>query len=492
MATQSELEELYKYFLQRYTWNVEAFVREVLEFPSEREKKEKLEIYPWQVDVMKQYDRRSRRISIRSGHGVGKTTLVAWLMLHHALCRFPQRTAVTAPTEKQLFNALWADFNVWYKRLPEWLQQLITVKHDRAENTVRPAESYTTLATARVEQPEALQGIHSDWVLLVADEASGIPEKVFEAAIGSMSGHNAMTILVGNPVRGSGFFYDTHTKLSDLWWTKRVSCLDVPGVTEDFVTQVERTYGRESNAFRVRVLGEFPVSDDDTIIPFALVEAALDRDITVPKLAPVVWGLDPARFGSDRSALAKRQTRQLLEPVKWWAKLDTMELAGRIKLEWDTTPQHLRPQEICVDSIGMGAGVVDRLRELGLPVRGVNVSESPAAVNADKYVNLRAELWFKCLEWFNSRDCVLPEYYRRAPDGHDLVEELTKPKYKFRPGSGKILVESKDDMKKRGMRSPDLADAFVLTFATDAMTLVHGRQGSSSWKKKIGRALKEL
>src|SRR5205814_818076 len=129
---------------------------------------------PWQLDVLKAYDARERRISIRSGHGVGKTTTVAWLVLHHLLCRYPQRTAITAPTEKQLFNALWADVKVWHRRLPRWLQDQIEVKHDRAELQARPESSYTTLATARVEQPEALQGIHSDWVLLVADEASGI------------------------------------------------------------------------------------------------------------------------------------------------------------------------------------------------------------------------------------------------------------------------------------------------------------------------------
>jgi phage terminase large subunit len=481
-------------FLKRYHNDIEGFIREVLKFPNEDEKSRGWDIYPWQLKAMKAYMDGERRISIRSGHGVGKTTLLVWIVLFQAVFRFPQRTAVTAPTEKQLFNAFWADFKVWWARMPPILQKCIEVKTDRAELVRAPGESYITIATARKEQPEALQGIHSPgWVLLVADEASGVHEAVFEAATGSMSGNNATTLLTGNPVRGSGFFYDTHTKLHDLWWHLKVSCADVPQtVSKDFVDQIGRTYGVNSNAYRVRVLGEFPVRDDDTIIPFDLVEASFTRDVQVAKSAPVVWGVDPARFGMDRSTLAKRQSRQLLETIKWWEKLDTMQLAGRIKLEWDTTPQWLRPQEINVDSIGIGAGVVDRLRELGLPARGINVSESPAAVNAEKYSNLRTELWFKGLEWFANRDVKIPEYYKQPVNEDDLVGELTRVKYKFRPGSGKLAAESKDEMKKRGMRSPDLADAFLLTMASDAATLALGRAGMTSWKRKLSRPLKGI
>lgn len=471
-------------FIARYANDAELFVREVFGFN---------DLYPWQVEVLRAFSRGDRRISIKSGHGVGKTTVLAWLLWHRILTRYPQKSAVTAPTEKQLFNALWAEFKTWGGRLPVDLQALVEIKSDRAELRAAPSESFISIATARADQPEALQGIHAEWVLLIGDEASGISEKVFEAGLGSMSGHNATTVLTGNPVRGQGFFFDCFGKNADIWTCITVSSLDVGGVAQDFADQVARTYGIESNAYRVRVLGEFPVRDDDTVLPYELVAASLMRDVVVAKTAPVIWGLDPARFGSDRSALAKRQTKTLLEPVKWWAKLDTMELAGKLKLEWDTTPQWLRPAEICVDSIGIGAGVLDRLRELNLPARGVNVSESPAAGNMDKYANLRAELWFKALEWFQARDVKLPDAYEKvASSDNNLVSELTSVKYKFRPGSGKITVESKDDMKRRGMRSPDLADAFVLTFASDAMTLALGRAGSTSWRTKISRPLKGI
>jgi hypothetical protein len=331
-------------------------------------------------------------------------------------------------------------------------------------------------------------------VLLLADEASGVPEPVFEAAIGSMSGHHAVTILTGNPVRTTGFFHKTHTDLSDMWWTKRVSCFDVPeAVSGAFVEQVRRTYGEHSNAYRVRVLGEFPTSESDTIIPFELVEASLTRDVAPARDAPVVWGVDCARFGDDRSALAKRRSYELLEPVKAWTKLDTMELAGRIHNEYHAEPVDLRPVEINVDVIGIGAGVVDRLRQLGLPARGINVSESPALMDKDRYRDLRAELWFKGREWFARRDCKLPDSYRNPPPEQDLVRELTTQKYDYSPQSNKIFALSKADMKKKyGVDSPDLADAFILTLASDAMRLTHGRYAMTSWRTAISRPMKGL
>jgi phage terminase large subunit len=480
----------------RYYYDIELMVHELFGFPNEQEQAEGKDIYPWQRTVNNWYNAGERRISVKSGHGVGKTTELVWLIWNHLLTRFPQKTAVTAPTEKQLFNALWAEFKSWGDRLPPELRGLYDITADRCEFMPARADSFVSIATARADQPEALAGVHRNdgSVLLIVDEASGVAEKVYETGQGSMSGPNALTILTGNPVRGQGYFFDTHGKNADIWKTLTVSCLDLPksGVVDDYVMQVERSYGRDSNVFRVRVLGEFPVRDDDTVVPFEVVEPALTRDIILPKTAPVVWGVDPARFGSDRSALAKRQTKQLLGPIKWWMKLDTMELAARVKLEYDNEPMWLRPAEINVDVIGLGAGVVDRLRQLGLPARGINVSESPST-NADKYANLRAELWFRMSEWFKQRDVKLPEsYLRPGSSADDLVGEITAVRYKFRPASGKLAVESKDEMRKRGMRSPDLADALMLTFASDAITLAQGSFASTNWNKKISSPLRRI
>jgi phage terminase large subunit len=461
---------VFKDFLARYAHDSVLFVREVWGVEPDPEQREALE----------EYDRRGRRISIRSGHGVGKTTLLAWMAIHHILTRFPQKTVATAPTSSQLFDALAAELFGWINKLPAKLKALLDVKSDRVELLAAPDESFISFRTSRAEQPEALAGVHSENVLLIGDEASGIPDPIFEAAAGSMSGHNATTILAGNPVRSSGLFYDTHHKLRDQWYTIRISCETSPRVSQDYVEDMKRRYGERSNAYRVRVLGEFPLADDDTVIPFELMEAALKRDVKPLAVRPV-WGVDCARFGQDRSAIAKRKGNHLLEPVRAFHSLDTMELVGRIKAEWDMTPPSERPEDICVDVIGIGAGVVDRLRELKLPAVGINVSESPAM--GDRFRNLRAELWWKGREWLAKRDSNM------AGD-EALGAELIAVKYKF-TSNGKIQIEAKEDIKKRGLPSPDLADAFMLTFARDA-TAAAGVGPRRAWSEPISRPLKGL
>lgn len=435
----------------------------------------------WQEKVLRAYARHDRRISIRSAHGVGKTAVVAWIALHHQLTRYPQKTAVTAPSSPQLFDAFFAELLFWLRKLPVGLQPLFNQKSDRVELVAATESSFITARTSRADQPEALQGIHAEWVLLIVDEASGVPEAVFEAAAGSMSGYNATTILIGNPVRTTGLFHATHTRLKAEWTTFHVSAFDSPRVSKEFVDEMRRRYGEFSNVYRVRVLGEFPLVDDNTIISFDLVEEAQQRAIEVNPDAPIVWGLDVARFGSDRSALCKRQRNVVPEPVTVWRNLDLMQLAGKVKNMWDEAPSSQRPRDILIDAIGLGAGVADRLRELGLPVRGINVAESAAM--KDQYRNLRTELWYLARDWLMRKDCALPV------DDIDLATELPSAQYKF-TSNGRLQVETKDDQRKRLSQSPDVADAFILTFAGDAATLTHGWGGTTGWNQPIKRAIK--
>jgi hypothetical protein len=249
-------------------------------------------------------------------------------------------------------------------------------------------------------------------------------------------------------------------------------------VSEDYVKEMSSRYGEGSNAYRVRVLGEFPVADDDTLIGLELAQSAIDRDVVQNPNAPILWGLDVARFGTDSSALCKRQSNVVLEPVKTWKNLDLMALTGAVLHEYESTDHKDRPAEILIDSIGLGAGVVDRLRELKLPARGINVGESPAFKG--QYMNLRAELWSKAKAWLEARDCKLPRDER-------LVNELSSPRYSFM-SNGKLKLESKDDMKRRGLRSPDVADAFVLTFASEAAT--GGGVYAPTWTKPVKRQIR--
>ena len=456
-------------FIKKYRDNPVLFVREVLGVEPDE----------WQVEFLNAVARGERKISIRSGHGVGKSTGGSWAMLWYLLTRYPVKVVVTAPTSSQLYDALFAELKRWVKELPPAVQELLDVKQERIELRASATEAFISARTSRAEQPEALQGVHSDNVMLVADEASGVPEQVFEAAAGSMSGHNAVTILFGNPVRSSGFFFDTHNRLRGEWWTKRVSCEDSKRVSKEYIEEMKSRYGEDSNAFRIRVLGEFPRSDDDTIIPMELLESAKNRDVTFNPDGEVTWGLDVARFGSDSSVLCKRKVNVVTDLTRW-RNLDLMQLTGAVVAQYEGTDFKERPSEILVDSIGLGAGVVDRLRELGLPARGINVSESPAL--GQTYLNLRAELWHKAKAWLEKRDCKLP-------NNEDLIAELATVRYQF-TSNGKIKIESKDDIRRRGMKSPDMADAFVLTFASDAAVASYGfKQG---WNKPLKRNIRGI
>jgi len=456
-------------FTEAYYDDPVRFVREMLG----------AEPYAYQVEFLQALAKGERKMSVKSGHGTGKSTTASWAMLWFLLLRYPVKVVVTAPTSSQLFDAMFAELKRWINELPGELQQLLNVKSDRVELVSAPAEAFISCRTARAETPEALAGVHSDNVLLIVDEASGVPEQVFEAAAGSMSGHNATTLMLSNPTRSSGTFFESHNRMSNSWWTRTWSCIDSPLVSDEFVDEMRMRYGEDSNAFRVRVLGEFPLSDDNTIIPYFLVETAQQRDIEVADDTRMVWGLDVARFGSDATALCKRQGPIVTE-LRSWRGLDLMQTTGRVVAEYEALQPSKRPVEILVDSIGVGSGVVDRLRELDLPVRGVNVAESPSM--GETYMNLRSELWFKCKAWLEDRSCKLPK-------DDQLLAELTAIRYSF-TSSGKMKAESKDEMRRRGVGSPDLADALCLTMASDAATAQSGV--FKSWRGELRRGLQGI
>jgi hypothetical protein len=273
-------------------------------------------------------------------------------------------------------------------------------------------------------------------------------------------------VLAGNPIRSTGYFYDTFHKLADRWKTFHISCENTKRVSKEYIEECRLRYGEESNTYRVRVLGEFPKGDDDTVIPQDLVADAISRDIEPTKFGPTIWGVDVARFGADSSALCKRKGNAVTESIRLWRSLDTMQLTGAIKAEYDSSLE--KPVEIFVDAIGLGAGVADRLRELKLPAYAINVSESPSM--GEHYLNLRAELWYKAKSWLEGRDV-------RLPKDELLKTELTTVRYNY-TSSGRVKIEAKADLKSRGVASPDSADAFVLTFASDAGTAMGGRAGS--------------
>jgi len=420
--------------------------------------KEALGITPekWQRKAMeniRDYD----RVSIKSGHGVGKSALLSWTILWWLLTRFPAKVACTAPTSHQLDDVLWGEIAKWSRELPDGLRKLLNITSDKVELIADPKMSFAVARTARKEKPEAFQGFHSDNMLFIADEASGIEPIIFEVAEGVMTEDGAKTLLTGNPTRTSGYFFDSFHKMRKYWKNMTVDCGSSSRVNQKFLDQMEEKYGKDSNVYRVRVGGEFPRDDDDSVIPLSSVEAAIGRDIVIQPDEPVIWGLDVARFGSDKTALCIRKGRKIMKPIESWRGKDLMQTCGIIHEKFIKASKFREdtPEEILVDSIGVGSGVVDRLQEMGLPVRGVNVAES-ASVDT-LYNRLRDEIWFQVRDWFLTNEVTIP-------DDEELIGELCTVKYSH-SSLGKLLVESKDNMKKRGLQSPDLADSLCLTFA---------------------------
>ena len=402
---------------------------------------------PWQCEALEAVAG-NPRVAIRSGKGVGKSSLDAWVILWFLATHYPAKAACTANTAGQLYDVLWAECKKWITRMDPLYGQLL--QYEINSDHIVLGQNSAMAKTARKENPEALQGLHEDNMLFIVDEASGVCEEVFIAGEGAMSTKGAKTLLTGNPTRTSGYFYNAFHRDKSRWVTMQVRCQDSSRVDEEYIEHMLQTHGERSNEYRVGVLGEFPLSDDDAIIPRWMIEAAVGRDVRDNR--DEVWGLDIARStNGDKTVLAKRKGRILKEVIEWRTD-DLMHTCGKVADMYYALPLVERPFSIVVDIVGYGAGVYDRLRELKLPVRGCNVG-TVKGVDKKKYVRMRDELWFRAREWFESDQVSIPY-------NEQLIMEMSGVGYVFTSDMRRTV----DDKKKKLGYSPDLADAVCLTF----------------------------
>jgi phage terminase large subunit len=456
----SETRALFDDFIDRYQSDFIGFARDILHLEFDRN----------QMPLALAIQSGNRLIAAKSGHGPGKTTVLAAASVWFANTRYPMKVIMVAPSAKQLWDALWPTTRSLFNRLPDALKSCWNILAERIEHKADPDESFISPATATKENPEAIAGKHSANILILVDEASGIPDEVFDAGAGSMSGHNAQTVLASNPTRLTGFFFRVFNDpdLTIDWDLHTLNAERSAFVAPEFIRMFERMHGRDSNAFRVRVLGEFPLSDDDAYISPVLVQAAMDRDglIAIPPVRPI-WGCDPAGKGKDRTAFCER-LGPVTMPLISWGGQDTMKTVGFMVNRYRECQPGAEPSQILVDVIGIGAGVVDRLGELGLPVVAVNVAEVPA-MESSMCDRLRDELWWKGHQELLAHRCSLP------PDP-ELKRQLSQPTYDHK-SDGTLQIESKKSMRKRGLGSPDKADAWLMTFAGDAATMIGSTSG---------------
>lgn len=439
----TDLEALQKVF-ERWYRDPDAFDRDV--WPNDPPE-------VWQTKASNAIAK-SDRVAIRSGHGVGKTAWLARRIIWWGSTRFPWKIGCTAPSSSQMYDALWSELAKWHQKMPPSLKDKFEWKTERFEFRESPNVGFAVAKTARRETPEALAGLHSENMLFIIDESAGVDDIIFETARGAMSTTGAKTIMTGNPTRLSGYFFDAFHKNRAHWSTIQVASHESSRCNLKELEQWREEYGEDSNFFRVRALGEFPTAEDDVIIPLHMVESAVGRDVAqVP--SEEIWGLDVSRAGVDLCALAKRKGNVMPEPIKTWRSDDAMVSVGKVKMEYDQAKaKGSAPAQICVDSIGLGAPVADRLSEQGLPVHCVNVSESHSS--NDRYLRLRDEMWERARSWFYGRDVKIPR-------DEAFMGEISL--VRWQPTSnGKMKVISKADMKKDLHKSPDRSEAFCFTF----------------------------
>lgn len=414
------------------------------------------------------------QLATTSGHGVGKSALVAWIILWGISTFEDTRGVVTANTETQLKTKTWAELGKWHRLFigKDMLKLTAT-----AIFSADPAHERTwriDMVPWSERNMEAFAGLHNKGrrSILIFDEASAIPDTIWETAEGALTDADTQIIwaVFGNPTKNTGRFRDCFGRFANRWKNFHVDSRTVSITNKDQFDKWLADWGEDSDFFRVRVRGVFPRAGSIQFISSDLVSEACVREIYVHLHDPLILGVDVARFGDDASVIYVRKGRdgRSVAPVVLRG-VDTMTLAGRV------SQMHLeyRADAVFVDGTGVGGGVVDRLRQLQVPVWDIQFgSKSDAnwgqANSGIMYANKRAEIWGSCKEWLKT-GCIAPD--------PDLVAELTAPEYGFNVRN-EIQLERKEDMKKRGVPSPDIADALALTFAYPVIPhALAGREG---------------
>lgn len=455
---------------------------------------------PYQDEAMSHLPT-ERRVSVRGPHGLGKTAMAAWVIIWFVFTRdgVPGRDwkiITTASAWRQLTHFLWPEIRKWLRRLDyNKLGRPPLVPFKELLSLSIKLTTGEAFAVAS-DVPEKIEGAHADSILYVFDESKIIPEATFDAAEGALSVGDAYALAISTPGEPQGRFYQIQTRApgTEDWWVRHVTrdeAIEAGRMDPGWAEARRRQWGEESAVYINRVLGEFATAEEDGVIPLRWVEAATQRwrdlylDGDRGHMPPFRnLGLDIADTGDDDTVIAVRFGNHIVEEqsghadgtgIRIHPTGDTMATVGRAggviegnaaqgRTLADGTETVIYRGKAIVDVIGIGAGVVARLKEL-------YGEERIVAFNAAKGTTRRdatGELGFtntRSAAWWNMREMLDPgnEFDIAIPPNDRLIGDLTAPKYRVMSG-GKIQVESKDDIKKRLRRSTDIGDAVVQSF----------------------------
>jgi len=401
----------------------------------------------WQVSALEAV-RDNKRVAGASGHGIGKTAFVAWIIHWFMATRPNPQVVVTANTKNQLDSKTWRELAKWNQkaRNGDWFE----VKATRMELRSSPETWFASAIPWTEHNSESFAGTHEEHVLIVFDEASAIADVIWDVVEGAMTTAGARWVALGNPTRNTGRFRECWGRFRHRWHTMQIDSRNAKMADQTQIKEWIADYGEDSDFVRVRVKGEFPKSSSAQLVSSEHVErAAKYKAIGFEKL-PLIIGVDVARFGDDQTVICARRGRKVYALSKF-RELDTMQVAGQVA----AVIKALKPALVNIDIGAMGAGVVDRLREQGFDVRGINFGGEPT--DKIKYANKRAEMWGEMAAWLKEAGEI--------PDDYELKQDLIGPEYTY-TSSQQLLLEKKESMKKRGLPSPDCADALALTFAS--------------------------
>jgi hypothetical protein len=401
------------------------------------------------------------RVAVAAGRGIGKSSLVAWLIIWMLTTRIGSSVIVSANSENQLRFVTWGELTKWATMAinAHWWEitatKLVPAKWltDLVERDLKKGTRYWA-AEGKLwseENPDAYAGVHNqDGMLVIFDEASGIPNPVWSVAAGFFTENivDRYWFAFSNPRRHSGYFFETFHGKRDFWDGEQIDARTVEGTDKSIYSQIIDEYGPDSDEAKVEVYGEFPTTGEDQFISPRIVDEAFARPRYKDMTAPIVIGVDPARGGSDSTVIVIRQGRDIVNIIRHKGD-DTMTTVGNVIDAIET----YNPALTVIDEGGLGYGILDRLVEQKYKVRGVNFgwkAKSPAA-----WGNKRAEMWAAMRDWLKTASIETDRQLK-----NDLIGPTKKPN-----SAGTIFLESKKEMKARGVASPDAADALCVTFA---------------------------
>jgi hypothetical protein len=410
--------------------------------------------------------------AIKSGHGVGKSALVSWIVWWAISTAVDTRGRVTANTEKQLRTVLWAEIAKWHGLFIARHMFKSTATAIYSADPLHEKNWRIDAVPWSDENPEAFAGLHNfgKRLIYVFDEASAIVDKIWEVVDGAMT--DAQTELIwlatGNPTRNFGRFHDCFNEGSG-WFTLTVNSEDSAFSNKNQLALWEKNWGWDSDFYRVRVRGEFPNSSELQLIAAETIRSARKRPVISQTWEPLIFSIDIARFGNNESVAGFRRGKDARSiPVQRWRGLSTIETGTRI---CNLIAQH-QPDATFIDEGGVGGGVVDFVRHLGYSCIGVNFG-IPASTKPNGILvsNKRAEMYVGLNEWLREGGCI--------EDDNDLEEQLISIEYHF-DKKQQIQLMSKEDMRSLGRPSPDWGDQIAMTFAFPVSAL--GTQHRQSLK----------